>query len=190
MGGRATKTARRLSCFSLGLFLFCFSQCTTSNPDYPDAFACNPGDRMCGTATDRPVSLVCGHDATDSLAWVKEPCPIGTLCDSTSATCAPAMGATPCQRQSDCSTGQSCVPLVQNGALSNFCVSNQPAAMPAGAACSQDSDCQSYHCLQQQNGLYCLKACSSPSNCQLPAVCQTLNVTITGVQGTVGSCSP
>jgi hypothetical protein len=190
MSREATETARGLGCFGLGLILFCFCHCTTANPNYPDMLSCNLGDRQCGTPTDRPISLVCGQDSTDSLAWLQEPCPIGTVCDSGNATCAPAQGAMSCQSQSDCSTGQSCVPLVSNGALSNFCVTNQPSAMPGGTACTQDSDCQSYHCLEQQQGLTCLLTCATNSNCQQPAVCQTLNVTITGVQGMVGSCSP
>jgi hypothetical protein len=185
MNRGATENARWLICFGLG-FVLSLCHCTTPNPDYPDLFTCNLGDRQCGTPRDRPVTLVCGHDQNDSLALVEEDCPLGTLCDS--GTCAPAAGATACVRQSDCGSGQSCVPLVSNGALSNFCVMNQSAAMAPGAACTADSDCQSYHCLQQAAGRFCLLSCSTSNNCQQPTTCQTLNVTITGVQGMVGAC--
>jgi hypothetical protein len=74
--------------------------------------------------------------------------------------------------------------------VSSFCVSSQPAPSAGAAACSQDSDCQSYHCLQLVQGKYCLQGCVNDLNCQQPARCQTLNVTISGVQGTVKSCGP
>lgn len=171
---------------ALGLATGLFA-CTTPNPDYPDAFSCQPGERKCGTPTDRPVALVCGRDASDSLTTVQESCPIGTVCDT--GQCVAPPGATPCQQESDCPRNQACAPLVKNGTIANYCVAaNQPGPAAAGAACAQDSDCQTYHCLQHLKGRFCLSACANDNQCTLPARCQTLNITITGVQGMVGSC--
>lgn len=171
-------------CLGIGLGL---GACTAPNPAYPDALVCTLGERQCSAAAERPVAQVCGRDASDNLVLIDEPCPVGSLCDA--GRCAPAAGAVACSRQADCASGQSCVPLVKDGALESFCVTQKPAMTPAGDACSQDSDCQSYHCLQHPQRRSCLLVCKSDSDCQQPAHCQTLSVTITGVQGMVGSCS-
>ena len=42
-----------------------FLHCTSGNPEYPDAAACEPGDRQCSMTANRPVALVCGRDASD-----------------------------------------------------------------------------------------------------------------------------
>lgn len=190
MNRAAPATAIRLAGLGLGLLIAMatgLAACTTPNPDFPDAFSCQPGERQCGTPTDRPIALVCGRDASDKLTMVQEACPIGTACDA--GHCIAPPGFTPCQQQSDCSRGQSCAPLVSSGSLiATYCVASQTGAAAAGAACNQDSDCQTYHCLQHLKGRFCLSACSNDLQCQLPARCQTLNITITGVQGMVGSC--
>src|SRR5262249_33079307 len=131
---------------------------------------------------------VCGHDANDAIIFIEEPCPIGSLCAS--GQCAPSPGATACVKQSDCPSGQACVPLVDSGALTSVCVTSQPAPQIAGASCSQDSDCQTYHCLQLAQGRYCLLACGNDLHCPATLHCRTLNATISGVQGMVGSCGP
>lgn len=162
--------------------------CTTPNPDFPDAFSCQPGERKCGTPTDRPIALVCGRDSSDNLTLVQEECPIGTACET--GHCVAPPGFVACQQQSDCPRGQSCAPLVggSGSALTSYCVASPSAAAAPGAACNQDSDCQTYHCLQHLRGRFCLSACGNDLQCQQPARCQTLNITITGVQGMVGSC--
>ena len=172
--------------FALGLML---ASCTAPNPDFPDALGCTPGDRQCGVSTDRPIALVCGRDQDDNVVQISESCPLGTLCDA--GRCAPPAGAKTCVRQSDCGDGKSCVPLVQNSALKTFCVANQPNGSAPGSACSADRDCQSYHCVQLAQGRTCLTLCGSDNHCPIATPrCQALNVTITGVQGMVGSCSP
>lgn len=186
MKNQATKTARWLLSFAVELLLFC--QCTAANPDFLDGAFCTPGARRCGPPRDRPIALVCGYDASKSPVWLEEPCPIGSECAD--GQCTAAKDTPPCQSQADCTGTQSCVPLLHDNALSNFCVPSQPAAKPAGAPCSVDSDCQSYHCLEQQKGRFCLLACSSENNCASANHCQSLSVTIAGVQGTIASCSP
>jgi hypothetical protein len=169
------------------VFLALCSQCTSANPDYPDAFSCTLGSRSCASPTaGQPAKpTVCGRDASDSLALLTESCPTAAACDS--GRCTASVGAKSCQQQSDCASGQSCIPLVSGSALALFCLQNSPANQPAGTACTVDSDCQSGFCLQHAGGRSCLLACSG-SQCQRPAVCQTLNITVTGIQGTVGSC--
>jgi hypothetical protein len=152
---------------------------------------CNLGDRQCATSGP-PVAQVCGRDPTDALTLIDEPCPSSALCDS--GRCVPGAGAMACSNQSDCTNGLVCVPLVTSAAmlsLTSYCVpaASAQAAAP-GAACSEDSDCQSYVCLQHSQGRYCLQACAALQNCAANESCRSFDVTITGVQGSIMSCSP
>lgn len=164
--------------------------CTATNPDYPEPPSCALGERHCkGDDGNSTVSQVCGRDTFGELVLIDEACPTGAHCEA--GHCVAAPGLATCTRQSDCDSGKSCVPLVQGATLRSFCVPNQTATIPPGAACTDDRSCQSYHCLQQAQGRYCLLTCGSDNHCPLATPrCQALNVTISGVQGMVGSCSP
>jgi len=182
----------------LGLFLMlgiCTSWvcgCTSTNPEYPTPVSCNLGDRTCAEPTrSPPVAMVCGRDASDALGFIEEPCPAATLCDS--GLCTPAADAPACQSQTECAAGQVCVPLVTSAAnptLASYCVPAASAAAAPGAACSRDSDCQSYRCLQYPLGRYCLQSCATQANCPSSSPCRALSVTVHGVQGSILSCSP
>lgn len=189
---RGASFLRRLVCLCHGALIvasFSVFGCTAPNPEYPEPLSCAPGERRCAPSADSAMVQVCGRTLEGELTLIDEPCPQGTLCDG--GRCAPAEGARSCTRQRDCESGTSCVPLVKDGAVKSFCVPEQPAPIVAGDPCVRDHDCQSYHCLQQVQGRYCLLACGSDNHCPLATPrCQALNVTITGVQGMVGSCSP
>jgi hypothetical protein len=163
--------------------------CTSNNPDFPTS--CTPGERQCAAQASPPVAQVCGRDQNDAPGYINEPCPTSTLCDS--GRCVPPPAAPTCNSQSDCATGQACVPLVTSAdqaMVALYCVPAASASAAAGAACNQDSDCQSYRCLQHSQGRFCLQACATNQNCAAGTTCRTFEVTITGVQGTLLSCSP
>ena len=176
----------------LGIWTSSVLGCTSTNPEYPNPVSCNLGDRQCGDPTRSPqVAMVCGRDASDALGFIEEPCPTATLCDS--GLCTPAADTTGCQSQTDCAAGQVCVPLVSSAAsptLSTYCVPAASAAAAPGAACSKDSDCQSYRCLQYPRGRYCLQTCAAQPSCAPSSPCRALSVTVNGVQGSILSCSP
>ena len=169
--------------------------CTSANPEY--VAPCTLGERSCAaSADDRPITQVCGLSGSGEAVLIDEPCPLATRCDG--GRCAPGVGARPCTGQSECSATEVCTPLVQTAAaagsldvVGSYCVpalSSAPAA--PGTACQRDADCQSYRCLQHIKGRFCLKACGSDTQCGPSARCLGFNVTITGVQGMVRSCSP
>lgn len=168
----------------------CATFCTAPNPDYPEPLDCTLGAWQCkGDGGSSTVAQVCGRDTWGELVFIDEACPTGARCET--GRCVPAEGLPPCTRQSDCDSGKSCVPLVQGATLASFCVPNQSAAAAPGAACTDDRSCQSYHCLQQAQGRFCLLTCGSDNHCpRATPRCQPLNVTISGVRGMVGSCSP
>lgn len=179
----------------LGLLLASLSaasSCTSPNPEFPNPTSCSPGDRQCAAPTaGPPVAMVCGRDANDSPGFIEEPCPTSTLCDS--GLCTPSQGTAPCQSQADCAAGLACVPLINSAAaptLGMYCVPQAASAAIPGGSCAKDSDCQSYHCLQHATGRYCLEACTAQTSCGNNATCQTFNITVNGVQGSVLSCSP
>lgn len=181
-----------------GLVLFSVSglaACTSTNPEY--VAPCTLGERSCAASTDdRPITQVCGLSGSGEAVLIDEPCPLATRCDG--GHCAPGVGARPCTGQSECAATEVCTPLVQTAAapgsldvVGSYCVpalSSAPAA--PGTACQRDADCQSYRCLQHIKGRFCLKACGSDTQCGPSARCLGFNVTITGVQGMVRSCSP
>lgn len=168
--------------------------CTTPNPEY--VAPCQLGERVCSQAGggDRPVTLVCGLGTDDEAVQIEEPCPLATQCED--GRCAPGVGARSCTGQSECAATEVCTPLVHStlsgtGGVGSYCV---PALASAPAApltsCQRDADCQSYRCLQHASGRFCLMACTNDTSCGKKARCLGFNVTITGVQGMVRSCSP
>jgi hypothetical protein len=177
----------------LGFFLFLAVSggCTTTNPDFPMADSCSPGDRKCADpAPSPPVAMVCGRDENDMPGFINEPCPAATLC--TSGLCTPSQGLMTCHSQTECAAGQVCVPLVADAdarTVANYCVPAASAAAAPGQSCAKDSDCQSYRCLQNPSGKYCLQACATAQNCAASTTCRSFSVTVNGVQGTVLSCS-
>ena len=179
----------------LAVLALSVAACTTDNPEYQGP-VCEPGQRRCGTAvmgSGQAVAQVCGRAADDSVAYIDEACPLSAACDAGRCT-APA-GARACRAQRDCDdAGQICAALVSSAtqppAVAMFCVPKPAAAVAPGAACTTDSDCQSYRCLQHARGRYCLQACEAGNQCATRASCLSLNVTISGVQGTVLTCSP
>jgi hypothetical protein len=169
--------------------------CTSTNPEY--VAPCSLGERSCGATTDdRPITQVCGLNSSGEAVLLDEPCPLATRCDG--GRCSPGVGARPCTGQSECAATEVCTPLVQVAAapgsldvLGGYCVPALGGAPAApGTACQRDADCQSYRCLQHIKGRFCLKACGSDTQCGPSARCLGFNVTITGVQGMVRSCSP
>lgn len=165
--------------------------CTSENPSFPDNGMCQPGDRLCGPSRDRPIAVVCGRDASDRIVSLEEPCPVASQCEA--GLCQPGAGQAACQKQADCPSGQSCVPLVADPSarlLGMFCVPSQPApaAVPPGGTCTRDSDCQTYRCLQGASRKYCIQACETDTDCGLPVTCRPSTITITGIQGTVRAC--
>ena len=59
----------------------------------------------------------------------------------------------------------------------------------AGAECASDEECQSYLCIQHSRGRYCLNACKVTADCKIPNQCRSFDVTVTGIRGTISSCS-
>lgn len=178
------KTATVLSL--LGLL-----HCTSGNPEFPEGGMCQPGDRSCGPPRDRPIAIVCGRDSSDRIISIEEPCPLSSQCDA--GRCLPGDGQPACQKQADCGSGQSCVPLVADAGaaqLGTFCVPSQPApaSVPPGGTCTRDSDCTTYRCLQGATRRYCFFACQNDTDCGLPVTCRPSNITISGIQGTVRAC--
>ncbi|MFO0577838.1 MAG: hypothetical protein U1A78_27845 [Polyangia bacterium] len=195
--GRPTARGRALAglAFYALLSLSGLAACTSQNPEY--VAPCTLGERSCAASTDdRPITQVCGLSGSGEAVLIDEPCPLATRCDG--GRCAPGVGARPCTGQSECAATEVCTPLVQTAAapgsldvVGSYCVpalSSAPAA--PGTACQRDADCQSYRCLQHIKGRFCLKACGSDTQCGPSARCLGFNVTITGVQGMVRSCSP
>jgi hypothetical protein len=162
--------------------------CTAPNPLYTsDAAFCTIGTRQClnsPNGTSPPTPVVCGL-GTDGLTLLTDRCPTGAQCQD--GLCVPPTGAMTCVRQKDC-PGQSCVPLVNGDALGTFCISNNGMVAPGGA-CQADSDCQSFLCLQQSTGKFCLEVCQTAKDCGIPRQCIPFNVTVTGIQGSILSCS-
>lgn len=162
--------------------------CTTPNPDYPDMSTCTLGERRC-EQRDRAIALVCGRDATDKQVLLEEACPVSAICEA--GRCEPPTGAKNCQNQSDCAVSEVCTPLVQPGlgTIAMYCVPGEPGGMAGSSPCSKDADCQSYRCLQQSQGKFCLKACSADAVCGSGRRCLPLSLTVTGVQATISTCS-
>ena len=177
----------------LGFFLFLgvSAGCTTPNPDFPTPVSCSPGDRKCADpAPTPPVVMVCGRDENDAPGFINEPCPTSTLC--TSGLCTPEKGLPTCHSQTECAAGQVCVPLVASAdtpTVASYCLPAASGSAAPGQSCAKDSDCQSYRCLQQPRGRYCLQACATTQNCPASATCRSFSVTVNGVQGAVLSCS-
>lgn len=169
--------------------------CTSPNPEYPVTETCTPGVRQCSAAAasaPQQVAQVCGRDADDRLTLIDEPCPLSAAC--TEGRCLSSPTARACQSNIDCAGSEVCVPLVQNSQsgpqLAQFCVPAANAPYKSAERCTRDSDCQSYRCLQHAVNRYCLASCAAVNVCQPGSQCRTFNVTVTGVQGMLRSCSP
>jgi len=162
--------------------------CTTANPDFPDMTACTLGERRCAQK-DRAVSLVCGRDPTDRQVFLEEVCPVSALCEA--GRCQPPTAAKTCQSQNECAASEVCTPLVQPGltSVALYCVPAHPSGMAGSSPCAKDADCQSYRCLQQSQGKFCLKSCNTDGACGSGHRCLPLSLTVTGVQATISTCS-
>lgn len=162
--------------------------CTSPNPEYPEQNTCVLGERRC-EAKETAVALVCGRDAEDRQVFVSEPCPQSALCES--GRCVPGLGARGCEKLADCTPQETCTPLVIAGTaiLGAFCVPLTAGLLPAGAACSKDTDCSTYRCLQQSQGKFCFHPCGSAQHCGPNRSCLSLSITVTGIQGQVKTCA-
>lgn len=170
-------------------FLFMLSSCTATNPEFDSP--CAAGARVCVESPRRAsYPVVCGQNEAGKLALLDERCP-GGICQS--GLCASPPGAKSCGSQGDCSKGEVCAPLVTSSdftTLAYFCLPAAQAPLTPGQRCDADEDCQSYLCLPYRNGNFCLRACRTGQDCTIPDDCRSLNITITGVSGTIQSCSP
>lgn len=171
--------------------------CTAPNPAFMMETPCEGGSRQCLTSptTRRSRPVVCGRDDAGAPALLEERCPASASCQA--GLCAPPQGAKGCARQGDCAKTEVCVPLVGEGkALGAFCLPAAAAIAAPGQECKQDEDCQSYLCLPFRTGSTgtlvnrCLKLCGAALDCQIPDECRSLNVTVTGVPGSIKSCLP
>lgn len=164
--------------------------CTGANPGYvPDGGDCQPGERLCVDNRGVLLPVVCGLSQDGQLRRLVELCPSSAGCAE--GLCVAPAGARTCARQEDCAAAEVCTPLVVSAGERRLVGTCQPRGAGAApeAACQRDEDCQSYLCLQHSRGRYCLRACAQAADCKIPATCRTFDVTVTGVQGKIQSCS-
>lgn len=166
--------------------------CTGENPNYvPDGGSCSAGERTCLKTLSGLVSpIVCGLDTTGALVPREERCPAPAVCSE--GLCTAPVQARACERQEECQGGEVCTPLLTPSGprgVASFCLRAGDGARAPGEACSADEECQSYLCLQHSRGRYCLRACKTMGDCGIPARCRSFDVTVTGVRGTINSCS-
>lgn len=178
-----------------GFLVLSWVACTAPNPLYNSDGVCQPADRTCVDSPRRPpYPVVCGLGPDGALSFQEERCPAGARCQE--GLCVAPAGARSCAQkgQGECAKGEACVPLVSDATartLGAFCVAAATAAKAGpGEACEKDEDCQTYLCLPYLSGNRCLRACRERQGCTIPDECRALNVTITGISGTIHSCAP
>lgn len=166
--------------------------CTGENPEYvADGGTCHPGERTCvHTLRGQLLPIVCGLDVSGTLLPREERCPPQGACSD--GQCTAPVGAQACERQQDCGANEVCTPLLTSAAprsVASYCLPASAGPKGLGEACIADEDCQSYLCLQHSRGRYCLRTCKVVGDCKIPAQCRSFDVTVTGIRGTINSCS-
>ena len=157
--------------------------CTAPNPEYFDpAGSCSVGQRGCvGT---RPV-ICSAQGALETVA-----CPTGAGC--VGGNCVQPAEASPCFSDRDCSGGRVCTAVVDGtrlGVISTFCVA--PEGITDGAqACRGPHECRSALCLPSGGLSICYRACQLDSDCSSGTRCNSFDVEISGVRGTIRGCRP
>jgi hypothetical protein len=164
--------------------------CTEPNPGYqptpttPDGTPpeCQPSERQCSGR----ITQVC----SGAGSWLNERlCPEDSSCKA--GVCVPS--GERCASEASCGVGRACSVFVDpanSSALATFCINT--VGLKAGTMpCTGDEQCRSGFCLQRGPLSICFRACQERSDCTgKDQRCQTVYLTVNGVQGGVKSCVP
>ncbi len=164
-------------------FLLAFNiSCTTPNQEYEALGSnepCTPGQRTC----QDQVTQVCNAQGS----FINERrCPELSSCEN--GICVPSGP----ECHASCEESKVCTIFVNPTSpeeLANFCI-DASGTQPGGSPCTYSDECQSGLCLKRGDIAFCYQACTSSKDCpDHKQKCQTLTVTINGVQGVIKGCT-